>query len=150
MKIFSAELIKIRYYGLDKKSCLQEMVDFLYEKGVIKSSEKFFKMINERESLMSTGIGKNVAIPHARSEVVNELKIAVFVLENELEYDSIDGEPVKLIFMISVPENMKQEYMKTLSSLSNFCREDENRDNVIKSKSSQEVYEHLKRIENEI
>jgi fructose-specific phosphotransferase system IIA component len=150
MEIFSPDLIKIKYYALDKKSCLQEMVDFIAEKGIVSSSEEFFKLIFERESLMSTGIGRNVAIPHARSEIVRELKISVFVLETGIDYDALDGELVRIIFLISVPESMKQEYMRVLSLLSNFCRESVNRDKIINSTSSFEVYELLKGIGNEI
>jgi len=150
MSIFSPDLIKLNYYGLDKKSCLQEMVDFLHEKGVLPSPEDFIKRIIERENMMSTGIGKNIAIPHARSNSVTELKVAVFVLSNELEFDSIDGLPVRVIFMISVPEAMKQEYMKILSLLSNFCREDSNRNDIINSSSSEEAYGYLRGLENEI
>ena len=79
MGIFSPDLIKVNYYALDKKSCLQEMVDFVAEKEIITSAEDFFKLIFEREKIMSTGIGRNVAIPHARSELVNELKICLFI-----------------------------------------------------------------------
>ena len=150
MKIFSPDLIKVNYYGLDKKSCLQEMVEFIAERGIISSSEDFFKLIYERENIMSTGIGRNVAIPHARSELVNTLRIAVYVLEEPIEYDSLDGEPVKIVFLISVPENMKSEYMKLLSILSNFCRTEENRNKIIYSKDPVEVYNHLKGLENEI
>ena len=151
MDIFSIDLIKINYYALDKKSCIQEMAEFLFEKGVITSLDTFLEAIFERENLMSTGIGRGVAIPHARSSVVTKLKIALYTLENELEYNSIDGEPVKIIFMIAVPESMKQEYMKVLSLISNFCKEEENRKKLINSKSEKEAMEILQqRIENEI
>lgn len=150
MGIFSPDLIKLNYYGLDKKSCLQDIVDFAAEKGIITSSDDFFKLIYEREKIMSTGIGRNVAIPHARSEFVKELKVCLFILGNGIDYNSLDGEPVKLIFLIAVPENMKEMYMKLLSQLSNFCRETENRTKLINSLNAVEAYNHLKGIENEI
>ncbi|KQC10897.1 MAG: hypothetical protein APR54_11540 [Candidatus Cloacimonas sp. SDB] len=150
MKIFSPDLIQIGYYGLDKKSCLQEMVDFIYKKGIISASDSFFKLIYEREEIMSTGIGRNIAIPHARSRLVREFKISVFILKNAIDFNSLDGELVKIIFLIAVPEDMKQEYMKVLSLLSNFCREAENRDKLINSNSAEEAYEYLRGIENEI
>ena len=151
MDIFSIDLIKINYYALDKKSCIQEMAEFLFEKGVITSLDAFLEAIFERENLMSTGIGRGIVIPHARSSVVSKLKIALYTLENELEYKSIDGEPVKIIFMIAVPESMKQEYMKVLSLISNFCKEEENREKLIHSKSEKETMEILQQgIENEI
>lgn len=150
MKIFSPDLIKLSYYALDKKSCLSEMADFLFEKGIINSLEEFLNSIFEREKLMSTGIGRNVAIPHARSDTVKELKIAAYILDNELDFNSIDGEPVKIIFMIAVPGNMKEEYMKVLSVISNFFRMEENRRKLLESTSEKEIYNILRGISDEI
>ena len=150
MKIFSPELIKLNYYALDKKSCLSEMVEFLHEKGVILSPENFLNDILERENLMSTGIGRKVAIPHARSMAVKELKIGVYLLDNELDFNSIDNESVKVIFMIAVPEMMKNEYMQVLSSISNFFRNEDNRMRLLACSSAEEVYELLKGISDEI
>ena len=147
MELFSEDLIKIGYYAFDKKSCLSEMAEFLTEKEIIASYEEFFQAIIERESLMSTGIGKGVAIPHARHEIVKEFKILVYLLDNELDFDAIDGEPVKLIFMIAVPEEKKEEYMKVLSSISNFLREEENRKNLLESKDKKGMYKILKGME---
>ncbi len=150
MKLFSPDLIKLNYYALDKKSCLTEMVEFLYEKEIVLIPEKFLNEILEREKLMSTGIGRKIAIPHARSLAVKELKIGVYLLDNELDFNSIDGEPVKIIFMIAVPEMMKDEYMKVLSSISNFFRNEENRKRLLTCSSPEEVYELLKGISDEI
>jgi len=147
MELFSEDLIKIGYYALDKKSCLSEMTEFLAEKGIIASYEDFFQAIIERESLMSTGIGKGVAIPHTRHQIVNEFKILVYLLDNELDFDAIDGEPVKMIFMIAVPEEKKEEYMKVLSSISNFLREEENRRKLLESNDKKEMYKILKGME---
>jgi len=146
MGIFTQDLIVQNYYAIDKKSCLEEMVEFLFEKGVISSSEDFFKAIMERENLMSTGIGRNVAIPHARSDLVKEIKIAVYVLDNELDFNSVDDEAVKVIFMIAVPEEKKNEYMKLLSNISNFLRSDENREKLFSAKTKEELLKILEEI----
>lgn len=147
MGIFSKDLIVQNYYAIDKKSCLEEMAEFLFEQGVILSSENFFKAIMERENLMSTGIGKNIAIPHARSDLVREIKIAVYVLDNELEFDSADDESVKVLFMIAVPEERKNEYMNILSSISNFLRMDENRNKLFGANTKEELFDILEEIE---
>ncbi len=147
MKSFSPELIKLDYFALDKKSCLMDMAEFLFEKGVISSLDNFLEILMERENIMSTGIGRGVAIPHGRSNSVNELKILTFVLKNELEFDSIDDEPVRIVFMIAVPDNMKQVYMKVLSQISNFCQKKENLENIFTCSNEQEVYSILKQFE---
>ncbi len=150
MKIFSPELVKLGYYALDKKSCLQEMVDFLFKKEIIVSQQKFLTAILEREKTMSTGIGNNIAIPHARTDSVRKLKVAVYLLDNELEFDTIDSKPVKIIFMIAVPESMHKEYQQLLSNISNFFHDEHNRDRLLKCDDVNEIYQILKGIENEI
>ena len=150
MRVFSKDLIKINYYALDKKSCLSEMAEFLYEQGVINSQTAFLARILDRESLMSTGIGRKIAIPHARSEAVAQLKIAVYLLDNELEFDSIDGESVKIIFMIAVPEEMKEMYMKVLSIISNYFRNDDKRVKILSCETIDDLCKLLKEIDDEI
>ncbi len=146
MQIFDKELIKLGYLALDKKSCLLEMADLLNNNNNLQSLSVFVEGVLEREQLMSTGIGKGIAIPHARSSSVRELKIVLFILENELDFDAIDGEPVKIIFMIAVPENLKEEYMRVLSSISNFCRDSKNRERLLQVKNKDDIYLALKGI----
>ncbi|OQX71618.1 MAG: hypothetical protein B6D62_01680 [Candidatus Cloacimonas sp. 4484_275] len=147
MELFREDLIKLKYFALDKKSCLSEMVEYLVEKNIVKSHDDFFRAIMERESIMSTGIGKGVAIPHARSNVVNEFKILVYILDNELDFEAIDEQPVKIIFMIAVPEAKKEEYMKVLSSISNFLRAEEKREKLLHLSDKKEILKILKEIE---
>ena len=118
MGIFSRDLIVQNYYALDKKSCLEEMVEFLFKNGAIV----------------------------ARSNLVKEINIAVYLLDNELEFNSVDGEDVKVIFMIAVPEDKKEEYMKVLSRISNFLRVDENREKLFNAKTKDDIFEMLKGI----
>jgi PTS system nitrogen regulatory IIA component len=126
------------------------MVEFLFENEVIFSRERFFDSILTREKMMSTGIGKKLAIPHARSEAVKELTIAVYLLQNELEFDAIDDEPVKIILMIAVPENMKEKYMLVLSAISNFFQDIENYRKLLNCNSNEEAVNLLRTIERKI
>ena len=68
------------------------------------------------------------------------------MLDNELEFNSVDGEDVKVIFMIAVPEDKKEEYMKVLSGISNFLRVDENREKLFNAKTKNDIFEMLKGI----
>lgn len=147
MNLFSVDLIKTHYYAFDKKSVLREMAEFLSEKNVISDEEDFFKAIMARENLMSTGIGRQIAIPHARHESIYQLKIAIFQLDNEIEFDSIDEQKVKLIFMICIPEAMKKEYMKILSILSNFFQSEKNREKLFAADSPEDFINILKELD---
>lgn len=144
MEIFARDLVKIDYYAINKESLINEMVEFLFEKHLINNIDSFLKSILERESIMSTGIGNHVAIPHTRSESVKELAIVVYLLKNEIDYGSIDDKPVKAVFMIAVPEDMKKKYMILLATISNFLSDEENHSKLLNAKSEDEVYNLLK------
>ena len=150
MKIFSEDLIKLDYYALDKKSLISEMAEFLQFSGYIGDVHSFLESVFEREGLMSTGIGHGIAIPHARSKEAKELKICVAVLKEKIDFDSIDESLVDIVFLIAVPDSLKDEYIRVLSAISNFCRNEENRNLVRDCKANNDVYKLLKVIEDEI
>ena len=147
MELFQTDLIKTDYPAIDKKSCLNEMVEFLHEQGVVSSTEEFLHAIWERENIMSTGIGRKIAIPHAHSSVVKDFKVAVYLLDNQLEFDSIDGEPVKLVMMLAVPVEFENTYMKILSKISNFLRNPKKREALLEAKDKDEILQILKGME---
>lgn len=146
MQIFYPELIRVGYGALDKNSCLEEMADFLHLAGVVTAPKEFIKAIFERETIMSTGIGRGIAIPHARSASVTKLAVALFVLSHDLEYEAVDDNPVRVICMIAVPDEMKTEYMKVLGAISHFFRDADNRSAVIEATDETELFNYLQRI----
>lgn len=92
---------------------------------------------------MSTGIGRQVAIPHARDLTVGCLRIAVCQMKRALDFGSVDELPVRLVFMIAVPQSSNQDYMKILKSLSEFLRNDENRELLLQAKDERDLYEKV-------
>lgn len=150
MEIFTKNLIKVNYYALDKKSCLREIAEAMHKYGSVTDIKAFLDKIWEREKIMSTGIGHRIAIPHARSDAVESLQIAVYLLDNEIEFNSIDNKAVKIIFMIAVPKSMEEEYKKILSRISNFLRKEENRKKLLNCKNYECVYSNLKGLNDEI
>lgn len=150
MEIFSKGLIKTGYCALDKKSLIREMAEFLQRSGYLLELNPFLKSVFEREGLMSTGIGHGIAIPHARSSQAKSLKITVYLLKDKIEFDSIDESLVDIVFLIAVPDSLKDEYIRVLSAISNFCRDENNREKLRSCKTVDEVYKILKVVEDEI
>ena len=103
--------------------------------------------VKGREDIMSTGIGKGVAIPHARDLTVTCIKIAVCLVREPLKFDSVDDLPVQLVFMIAVPQKAGKEYMKILRSLSEYLRNGENRNTLINATCERELYHDVLTIE---
>ena len=82
---------------------LNELINLLDSKGKLRNKEDFKKAIIERESIVSTGIGMGIAVPHAKLSDYNQFFIAIGIHQQGVEWNSLDGAPVHLIFMIGRP-----------------------------------------------
>lgn len=96
---------------------------------------------------MSTGIGKGVAIPHARDLTVSSLRIALCRCKQGMEFDSLDKQPVHLIFMLAVPQHSNQAYMRILRALSEYLRIKENRDQLLNQTKEEDLFHYAQQIE---
>ncbi len=117
--------------------CLSDSPNVTDENAV---SQAIFK----REELMSTGIGLQIAVPHARVSAVTDITVGVALTEGELmDYDSIDSKPVRLVIMIIAREDQHKSHLQALSLLSNRLKCDVLRQRVLESKDANELYERL-------
>ena len=105
--------------------------------------EEVLRAIEERESVLSTGVGFGVAIPHARSSAVRELAVVGGVSAEPVPYDSIDGEPVRLFFLIVGPESSAGLHVKILSRIARLVRRDGVRRHLVEAKTPDEFYDVL-------
>ena len=149
-KLFMPELVKIVEKFENKNACLQYMANLLSESGCLSFPDRFLAAVKGREEIMSTGIGKGIAIPHARDLTVSCLRIAVCLVKQDLDFSSVDNLPVHLVFMIAVPQSSNQDYMKILRSLSEFLRREENRETLLQAKDERDLYEKVQLLEEEL
>jgi len=130
-----------------KTEALLELIDLLEQngaEGTVKDLEGLKKEIFYREQIMSTGIGQGIGIPHVRFSGVSEPQVLVGVKpEGFDDYESLDGEPVKMVFMILVGENHHKEYLRILSLLVHRLKEDEFRSSLASAENSEAVYSIL-------
>lgn len=110
----------------NRDEALQNIVDNLYRNGTVKDKEIFYNSILEREKVVSTGIGMGVAIPHAKLAGYDDFFIAIGILTKGVDWDSLDGSPVRIIFMIGGPDDKQTEYLQILSGLT-VAIKDENK-----------------------
>ena len=99
--------------------------------------------VEEREAVLSTGIGFGVAIPHARSSAVNELTVVCGLSSVPVPYDSIDGEPVRIFFLIVGPEASAGQHVKILSRIARLVRRENVREQLCGARTPQEFYAAL-------
>jgi mannitol/fructose-specific phosphotransferase system IIA component (Ntr-type) len=116
----------------NKQDALNELLDIICQSP--------FK----REELMSTGIGYEIAIPHARHSSVQDFVMAIGRKREGLEYESIDDKPVKLIFMIGASDKQDKDYIKLLSRLVLRLKNPNFLEKVLKAKDPSEIYQIIK------
>lgn|SRR5690554_1675111 len=138
------KLIFLNLESKDKKSLLQELSEKFEQSGAVASASSFFASIWEREESFSTGIGRNVAIPHSTNATVKEMKLLIALVPEGVDYDSLDGEDVKIIFMFAVPVGEEKTYMSLLAKISTFVREEPNREKLLGSKTKNAIIELIR------
>ena len=126
-ELLAPEAVTLQLKAKDKVAVIRELAAPLTESGLITDPDAFFEAILRRENLESTGIGLGVAIPHARTAAVTETALAFGRSSTGVDFNSLDGKPAHLIFLIAAPENRKTEYIMTLARISRLLRRDEAR-----------------------
>jgi mannitol/fructose-specific phosphotransferase system IIA component (Ntr-type) len=123
----------------DKKSVIAELTRHLTERAGADFAE-VLGAVEEREAVLSTGIGFGVAIPHARSPAVRELSLVCGVSPTPVSFDSIDGEPVRLFFLIVGPEASAGQHVKVLSRIARLVRRENLRQRLCEAATPEEFY----------
>lgn len=149
-KLFDEKLIRIVDGFENKGLCLDYMIGLLAGHGCLSFTDRFATAIKSRELVMSTGIGRAVAIPHARDLTVTRFSIAVCLLRTPLDFDSVDNQPVRIVFMMAVPEEDSRLYMRVLKSLAEYLRQDGQRQKILDASSERKLTEYVFEIEDHI
>lgn len=118
ISLFEDDLCLFHLRSRKKNSILEEMTEHLEKTGKVSDKELIMKMLKNRESLGSTGLGKGVAFPHGKSLAIKELTILFGKSNAGVDFDSLDGEPTRIFFLILAPSNRDPEtYLELLSEL---------------------------------
>lgn len=127
-----------------KKELFDKMINILSETPYVKNASDLHNAIYEREELMSTGIGLNLGIPHVRIKTVKDMAVAIALVKNGVDdYESLDSEPVKLVFMIIARDDQHAQHLKFLSQLSTVLKDDEFRNSLLNCNDTEELYKLL-------
>ncbi|MBM7635166.1 PTS fructose transporter subunit IIABC [Geomicrobium sediminis] len=138
------ELLKQTTIVLDvnsqsKQEVIEELIQTLNDAGAIEDTDLFKEAILQREREGSTGIGEGVAIPHAKSKAVTTPAIAFGRSSAGIDYDSLDGQPAHLFFMIAASEGAHSDHLQTLSRLASLLMGAEFRDSLLHASSEEEI-----------
>lgn len=133
--VITEQTVKLDVSGVDKWTLIEELVDMIIASGKATDREALLTAVMEREEQGSTGLERGIAIPHARSEGVDGVVGALAVSAEGIDFDSADGKPAHLIFLIAAPQHESTKYLKTLSAIT-FIGKSENRTSRLISASS--------------
>lgn len=129
----------------NKEDALKELCDLLSANGAIGDGEEVFEAVMNRERLGSTGIGGNVAIPHAKSAGVDSLTAAFGFSKDGVEYHAVDNKPVHLIFLIVASGDATGNHLKALARISRLLKREDFRKEIERKTNADEIYEVMKK-----
>lgn len=139
--------IKIGIAATEKEDALGELVDVLAEIKEIGDKKNIVKALIERESLGSTGIGQGIAIPHGKSDRVKDIVAILGISKKGVNFEALDGEPVYIFFLLVAPKDTAGPHLKALAQISRLLRDSFFCDLLKRCKTSDEVYDLIRREE---
>lgn len=126
-----------------RDEALNALVALAEEKHKVSDRNGFYEAIIDREKIVSTGIGMAVAIPHAKLATYEDFFISIAILAHGVDWNTIDGSPVRIVFMIGGPDDKQTEYLQILSGITSAVKEEERRKKIINASTPQEVMDLL-------
>ena len=137
----SEELILLNLKAKNKDEALKELSALIGKSDKIEKKDVIYKALLERENLGSTGIGKGVAIPHAKTDAAQSLTIAFGISREGVDFKSLDQEKVKIFFVFASPFKDSQIYLKVLARISRLIRDENFREKLLNCENTEEVLE---------
>jgi fructose-specific phosphotransferase system IIA component len=139
--ILNESVIRTNFPGTTKEEIINGMIDLVAGQTHVLDKEKMRTAIFEREKIMSTGVGSGFAIPHGKTDAVSDLVAAFVVTAQAIDYQSLDDQPVRLVFLLVGRDNMVGPHIKLLSRISRLMNKEEFRKQLLEAKTPHEVFE---------
>lgn len=145
--ILTPDAIRTNIPENNKTDVISSIIDLLTSGDRVIDKEKVRNAIFEREKIMSTGVGGGFAIPHGKTDGVVDLVGAIATTALPIDFESLDEQPVRIIFLLVGPESMVGPHIKILSRISRLMNREDFRNRLLAAASPSEVYELIKQEE---
>jgi len=141
MEFLADGAISVDLKSVNKSDALKEMVDLLINAGELekKDKSKVVELLLAREALGSTAIGHNVGIPHAKTDCIKNLVGAFGLSKKGVDFDSLDGEPVYIFFLLLAPQDSAGPHLKALARISRLIKDKYFRETLRQAKDKKDV-----------
>lgn len=142
------ENIKLQIEGQTKEEVIEELVELLTETCCVESADTILDAVLAREREGSTGLEKGVAIPHAKCDAVSNLSIVIGISKEGIDFDSLDGKPSNLFFLMVAPTSESGPHVQAIAKIVKMIKIDRFRDRLLKAKAGEEVIDTINMVEN--
>ena len=143
----SGKMICLALENTTKENVIKELAELLKNSENITDFDMFLKDVFEREKLGATGIGNEIAIPHARTDAVNNIIIAFGRSSQGVDFNGADGKPVKLVFLMGTPKKDINKYLQVLAYLTRLLKKESFRQKLLEAQNPGEILNAIKEIE---
>ncbi|HPP66826.1 MAG TPA: PTS sugar transporter subunit IIA [bacterium] len=149
-EFISEKEIIIGMKATEKDAAIDELLQVLEKNGLLQDRKPVLETLLEREKLGSTGIGQGIAVPHAKTDQVKNLVCALGTSHKGVNFDSLDGEPVYIIFLVLAASGATGIHLKALAKIARLLKDKVFRNSLTASKTPQEAYQILKEDEDRL
>jgi fructose PTS system EIIBC or EIIC component len=138
-ELLKPEFIIPELKGVSKEDIINELIDLFKNDTRVEDIEKVRSAVLDREKVMSTGVGKGFAIPHGKTNAVKEIVGAFGKIKDGIDYESLDGNPVNLVFLLVGKDNLISTHIKLLSRISRLMNKDDFRHRLTEANTADEI-----------
>lgn len=137
--ILTEDRVKIPLGNIDKEKIIEEMIGVIDDSVKLQNKPEILKAVLDREAVMSTGVGDEVAIPHGKSESLKEIVAALGVTKQPIEFNALDDKPVRLVWLLVGPHDKTGPHLKALSRISRLMHKKEFRERLIHAAAAKDA-----------
>ena len=143
----SEKTICLALENTTKDDVIRELAELLKESEYVTDFDVFLKDVFEREKLGATGINNGIAIPHARTDAVNNIVIAFGRSSQGIDFNGVDDKPAKLVFLIGTPKKDVNKYLQVLAHLTRLLKKESFRQKLLEAQNAGEILNAIREIE---
>ena len=147
--LLKKDAIDLNVKASNKEEILKKAVELMSKNGNINNKEKYLELVMKREQEGSTGIGEEIAIPHGKGDSISAPGLAAMVIPDGVDFEALDGKPIKLLFLIAAPNTKDNVHLDVLSRLSTLLMSEKFRKELLHAKTKEEFLEIIDKAEKE-
>ena len=150
LNLLPPERVRVALPGAAKDDVLREMVALASGASAVVDTEGLLRDVLAREEVISTGVGQGLALPHARTEAVRETVAAFATLDRGVDYDALDGEPVRLVLLLAGPQGEHGRHLRLLSRISRVMSGAGTRQRLLAARTPRDVLDVIAAAESDL